>query len=224
MFDILFSYYLPPLVDQIIYFLQTAATTTPPPAPAATPPPPPAATIIQTVPTTAVSSSVDLGTLATTVTPIIAAIAGIWIKIQKDMKKKDEESVQKTASLIDTMIVPALQQNAAVFNQTAKQEVKINQMANLVYKVMGEKANEIEGLPEIQQVNLIKDEVTAQIMAQQYQQQVNQAAQITNQVATTTPTAANKIANKPAAPPPVAAATAAPSIVWDEVTKSWVSK
>ena len=47
--------------------------------------------IIQTVPTSAGSAPVDLGTLMTVITPILAAISGIFIKNRKDMEKKEEE-------------------------------------------------------------------------------------------------------------------------------------
>jgi hypothetical protein len=158
----------------------TTTTTTPPPA-----------TIIQTVPTTAATGTVDLGTLMTVLTPILAGIAGMFLKNRKDMDKKDKEVEQKTTGTIDQIIqqiYPLLQQNAQVANVTAKQEVKINEVTNLLYKVMGEeKANEIQGLPEIQQVNLLKDAIKTQILAEHYQQQLEQIPKTINTTTQTQP-------------------------------------
>ena len=52
-------------------------------------------TIIQPQPVTAGQSTVDLGTLATVITPILAGIAGMFVKNRKDMEKKDEETKTK---------------------------------------------------------------------------------------------------------------------------------
>src|SRR5688572_18923482 len=133
----------------------------------------PAATIIQQVPVPAASGSVDLATLLGVLTPIIAGVAGMFVKQQKDMKKNDQNVEQKSTGIIEQFILPLLKQNSTAVNQTAKQDVKLNEVANLLYKVMGEqKANEITGLPEIQQVNLLKDQIRSEIMAEQYQQQL----------------------------------------------------
>jgi hypothetical protein len=159
-----------------------------PPSQQYVPQPPP--TIIQTVPTTAPSATVDLGTLMTVLTPILAGIAGMFFKNRKDMDKKDKEVEQKTTSTIDQIvqsIIPMLQQNVKVAKVTANQEVKINEVSNLLYKVMGEKANEIQGLPEIQQVNLLKDAIKSQIIAEQCQENLKN-------VKTTKPTATTTIA------------------------------
>src|SRR5215216_2943477 len=108
----------------------------------------PGQTYVQPIPTNAGGSSVDLGTLMTILTPVLGGIAGLFIKNRKDMEKSDKQVEQTTKQQIDQVlqkIYPALQQNAAVANQTAKQDVKLNEVTNLLYKIMGDKANEIQG-------------------------------------------------------------------------------
>lgn len=180
------------------------------PAPATTPTPTPtpqpqttttAPTVIQTVPTTAPAASVDLGTLAAVLTPIVGAISAFFVKNRKDMEKKDDEVEQKSKQFIEQVmgrIYPLLQQNTVIANQTAKQDVKIKEISDLIFKVMGEEANKIQGMPEIKQENMLKDMVMSQISAQQYQHQVNQV--------------------------PTPKTNAQPSMVWDDIKKEWVSK
>jgi len=151
-------------------------------------------TYVQPVPTNAGGSSVDLGTLMTILTPVLGGIAGLFIKNRKDMEKSDKQVEQTTKQQIDQVlqkIYPALQQNAAVANQTAKQDVKLNEVTNLLYKIMGDKANEIQGLPEIQQVNLLRDAIQSEMIAKQYQQQLQNIPTNTN-VTTITPTTTNQ--------------------------------
>jgi hypothetical protein len=151
---------------------------------------------VTTIPVTAGASTVDLGTLMTVITPILAGIAGIFVKNRKDMEKKDEEvnkKVEKTAEEvkkqtieeIKSAILPTLKQITPVAEATAKQDVKINQLAEELYKLMAEKANEIHDKPEIQQQKLIEDAVRSKIVAEQ---------------------------------------TKEPSMKWDDKTKSWISK
>lgn len=151
------------------------------------------------IPVTAGASTVDLGTLMTIMTPILAGIGGIFIKNKKDMDKKDEEvnkKVEQTAEQvkkqtieeIKAAILPTLKQITPVAEQTAKQDVKINQLAEELYKLMAEKANDIHDKPEIQQQKLIEDAVRSKIIAEQTKQ------------------------GQPS------------SMTWDDKTKSWVSK
>lgn len=133
-------------------------STTPAPAPA---------TIIQTVPTPAPAAVVDLTTLTAVITPIIAAISGIFIKNRKDMEKNDEKTKEETIKAIEEAIIPKLKQIVPVAEQTAKQDVKINQLAEELYKIMADKANEIHDKPEIQQQKLLEDAVRSKMIAEQ---------------------------------------------------------
>jgi len=180
-----------------------------PAAPAATPTPtttptvpqpqqpqqlPPPQTIIQQqppIPVVAGQSTVDLGTLATVITPILAGIAGIFLKTRKDMEKKDEEVQKNTVSAINQALEPKLKQITPVAEQTAKQSVQLNQLAEELYKIMAEKANDIKDKPEIQQQKLLEDQIRSKIIAEQAKE---------------------------------ASSSSAPSMVWDEKTKSWISK
>ena len=90
----------------------------------------------------------------TVITPILAGIAGIFVKNRKDMEKKDEEVKAETIKAIEQAILPKLKQIAPVAEQTAKQDVKISMLAEELYKIMAEKSNEIHDKPEIQQQRL----------------------------------------------------------------------
>jgi high-affinity Fe2+/Pb2+ permease len=186
-------------------WVSQATTAPPPPAPTTQPQPQqqynPPTTVFQqqptTIPTTAVTTSnatVDLGTLATVITPIIAGIAGIFVKQKKDMEKKDEEVKQETIKAIEQAIIPKLKQIVPVAEQTAKQDVKINLLAEELYKIMAEKANDIHDKPEIQQQKLIEDVVRSKMIAEQTKETSSSSS------------------------------SSSSSIQWDEKTKSWVSK
>ena len=114
-------------------------TTTSPPLPAQPVYTQPAAAI----PVPAGQATVDLGTLATVITPLVAAIAGIFVKNRRDMEKKDDETKQDTIKAIQEVMAPKLKQITPVAEQTAKQSVQLNQLAAELYKVMAEKANDI---------------------------------------------------------------------------------
>jgi hypothetical protein len=128
-----------------------------------------------TVPTAAVvtpaQSTVDLGTLMTVITPILAGIAGVFVKNRKDMEKKTEETKSETIKAIEAAIVPKLKQITPVAEQTAKQSVQLNQLAEELYKMMAEKADTIHDKPEIQQQTLIEDAVKSKIIAEQTKQE-----------------------------------------------------
>jgi hypothetical protein len=124
-------------------------------------------TYIQQQPVTAGQSTVDLGTLMTIITPILAGIAGIFVKNRKDMEKKTEETKQETIKTIQEAISPYLKQITPVAEQTAKQSVQLNQLADELYKVMADKANEIHDKPEIKQQTLIEDAVKSKMIAEQ---------------------------------------------------------
>jgi hypothetical protein len=112
-------------------------------------------------------STVDLGTLMTVITPILAGIAGIFVKNRKDMEKKDEEVKADTIKTIQEAIAPKIKQITPVAEQTAKQDVKISQLAEELYKMMAEKSNDIHDKPEIQQQKLIEDTVRSKMIAEQ---------------------------------------------------------
>lgn len=149
----------------------TATAPAPTPQPQPQQQPAPAPTVIQTVPTSAPNAAVDLGTLATVITPIIGGIAAIFMKNKKDMEKKDEQVKEETIKAIEQAILPKLKQITPVAEQTAKQSVQLNQLAEELYKVMAEKANDIHDKPEIQQQKLIEDAVRSRIVAEQTKQQ-----------------------------------------------------
>ena len=119
---------------------------------------------------TPAQSTVDLGTLMTVITPILAGIAGIFVKNRKDMEKKTEETKAETIKAIEQAILPKLKQIAPVAEQTAKQDVKISMLAEELYKIMAEKSNEIHDKPEIQQQRLIEDTVKSKMIAEQTKQ------------------------------------------------------
>jgi hypothetical protein len=181
------------------------ATTTTPPTTTTVPP-----TIIQQVPTTS-AATVDLTTLVGIITPILGGIAAMFFKQKKDIDKNDQLVDIKQKSMIEQMILPLLKQNANVVNQTATQDVKLNEAINLIYTTMGEQANNITGLPAIQQQKLLEDQIRSKIMAEQYQAQLNQVEK-----KVTAPVVKAK-----AKPAPV---TAEPTVQWDESTQTWVSK
>jgi hypothetical protein len=186
-------------------FAQAAATTTPTTPPPTTVPP----TIIQQVPTTTSGSSVDLTTLVGVITPILGGIAAMFFKQKKDMEKNDQSVEIKQKSMIEQMILPLLKQNASVVNQTATQDVKLNEAINLIYTTMGEQANNIQGMPAIQQAKLLEDQIRSKILAEQYNAQLQQ---VEKKVTAPTPVKAKP---KPAAEP---------TVQWDEATQSWISK
>jgi hypothetical protein len=103
----------------------------------------------------------------TVITPILAGIAGIFVKNRKDMEKKTEETKAETIKAIEAAIVPKLKQITPVAEQTAKQSVQLNQLAEELYKLMAEKANDIHDKPEIQQQHLIEDAVRSKMIAEQ---------------------------------------------------------
>jgi len=183
-------------------FAQAAATTTPPPAPAGT--------VIQQVPTTTSGATVDLTTLIGILTPILGGVAGMFFKQKKDMEKNDLTVEAKQKGMIENMILPLLKQNAQVVNQTATQDVKLNEAINLIYTTMGDNANNIQNMPAIQQAKLIEDQIRSKILAEQYQAQLQNVEK--------------RVVTPPAPPAVVAKPTKQPSIVWDEATQSWVSK
>ena len=141
---------------------------------------------IANIPVTTGGSTVDFGTLITVITPLIAGITGIFIKNKRDMEKNLKEEKEDTIKSIEATILPKLKQITPVAEQTAKQDVKISQIADELYKMMAEKANDIQGKPEIQQQKLLEDTIRSKIIAEQSKE-------------TSTP-------------------------VWDEKTKSWISK
>jgi hypothetical protein len=120
---------------------------------------------------TPAQSTVDLGTLMTVITPILAGIAGVFVKNRKDMEKKTEETKAETIKAIEAAIVPKLKQITPVAEQTAKQSVQLNQLAEELYKLMAEKANDIHDKPEIQQQHLIEDAVRSKMIAEQTKQE-----------------------------------------------------
>ena len=103
------------------------ATAPPPVVQPATSPPPPA--VVPSIPVTTGSTTVDLGTLVTVITPIIAGIAGVFVKNRSDMEKKDEEVKAETIKAIEQAIIPKLKQIIPVAEQSAKQDVKISHVS-----------------------------------------------------------------------------------------------
>src|SRR5687767_8620494 len=90
-------------------WVSTPAPTTPPPTSTTTQPQQtPPIVYQQPLPVTPAQSTVDFGTLATIITPLIAAIAGIFVKNRKDMEKKNEETKEETIKAIEAVIVPKL--------------------------------------------------------------------------------------------------------------------
>jgi hypothetical protein len=150
-------------------WISTPAPTTPPPTSTTQQQqtPPPTTITIPTTPVATGSTTVDLGTLITVITPILAGIGGLFFKNQKDMDKKDEEVKQETIKAIEQAIIPKLKQIIPVAEQTAKQDVKISMLAEELYKIMADKANEIHDKPEIQQNRLIEDAAKSKIIAEQ---------------------------------------------------------
>jgi hypothetical protein len=124
----------------------------------------------QQIPVTAGASTVDLGTLMTIITPILAGVGGLFVKNRKDMDKKDEEIKKETIKAIEEAIIPKLKQITPVAEQTAKQDVKISMLAEELYKIMAEKADTIHDKPEIQQQRLIEDVVKSKMIADQTKQ------------------------------------------------------
>ena len=63
--------------------------------------------------------------------------------------------------MIEQFVLPALQQNKKFVEHTQGQDVKIEQIAEILYKFMGDKADEIKDKPEVKQKKLIEDAALA---------------------------------------------------------------
>src|SRR5215203_4859751 len=163
------------LENFLIYFMQTAQTAT--------------------APAVAASAPVDVNTLMAALLPLGGLAYAVMKTMSAKMKKSESESLKKSADMIETFVLPALQQNKKFVDKTEVQDVKIEQIAAALYKFMGtEEAEKITDKPEIKQKKLIEDlKVKLGLV-------------------------------KAPVVPAAATTTAAPSMVWDEATKSWVSK
>jgi hypothetical protein len=193
------------LENLLIFFMQTAQTAT--------------------APAIAQSAPIDINTLITS----LAALGGVGYAILKTlsskMEKSKNESIRNAGSMILTNILPLLEQNKKFVDNTANQDVKIDQITTALYDYMGEDANKITGLEEIKKRKVIIDAAVSAVEKQQYEEKLKQVEdlkiklgliQAPTTTTTTTPTATSTA--------PAPATTQQPSIVWDEATKSWISK
>lgn len=190
------------LENILIYFLQTAQTAT--------------------TPAVAASAPVDVNTLIAALVPLGGLAYAIMKKMSANMKNAKNESLKETANIIETYILPALQQNSKFVEKTQVQDVKIEQLAEEVYKVMGNKSNDIHDKPEIKQKQLIADAAIAQRDKEEYEKKVKEVEALKVKLGLEKPKPT--VQQVVAAPPPKPAPAPEPSIVWDEATKSWISK
>jgi hypothetical protein len=179
---------------------------------------------MQTAAQTATTAPIDINTLITS----LAALGGVGYAILKTMsekmKKSKNESIREAGSMILTNILPLLEQNKKFVDNTANQDVKIDQITTALYDYMGEDANKITGLEEIKKRKVIIDAAVSAVEKQQYEDKLKQVEDLKIKLgliqAPTATTTTTTTAPAPTAP----TAQQQPSIVWDEVTKSWVSK
>jgi hypothetical protein len=189
------------LENFLIYFLQTAQTAT--------------------TPAIAASAPVDINTLVAALVPL-GGLAYAVMKILKDkMKKSESESIKNTANMIETYILPALQQNSKFVEKTQVQDVKIEQLASALYDFMGKSANNIHDKPDIKQKKLIEDAAIAKKEKEDYDAKVKQVEDLKIKLGLVKPPP--PVAATPP-PKPVVTKESAPSMVWDEVKKEWISK
>ena len=186
------------LENLFIYFLQTAQTAT--------------------APAIATSAPVDVNTLLAALIPL-GGLAYAVMKVLKDkMKKSENTSIKNTADMIETYVLPALQQNGKFVEKTQVQDVKIEQLASALYDFMGKSANNIHDKPEIKQRQLIADAAVAQKEKEDYDAKVKQVEDLKIKLGLEKPTPVA------AAPEPVVVTAEPPSMQWDEATNSWLSK
>lgn len=138
----------------LIYALQTAQTAT---APA----------VVQSAP-------IDVNTLLAALVPLGGLAYAIMKKMSANMKNAKNESLKETANIIETYILPALQQNSKFVEKTQVQDVKIEQLAEAVYQYMGKDADKIKDKPEIQQKKLIADAAIAKKEKEEYDAKLKQ--------------------------------------------------
>jgi len=168
-----------------------------------------------TAPAVAASAPVDVNTLMAALLPLGGLAYAVMKTMSAKMKKSESESLKKSADMIETFVLPALQQNKKFVDKTEVQDVKIEQIAAALYKFMGtEEAEKITDKPEIKQKKLIEDAAIAKKEKEDYAAKVKQVEDLKVKLGLV----------KAPVVPAAATTTAAPSMVWDEATKSWVSK
>lgn len=203
------------LENFLIYFMQTAQTAT--------------------TPAIASSAPVDVNTLVAALVPLGGLAYAVMKVLKEKMKKSENTSLKNTADMIETYVLPALQQNSKFVEKTQVQDVKIEQIAEALYKFMGPEANKIRDKPEIKQKQLIADAAIAQKDKEDYDAKVKQVEDLKIKLGLVKPPPVVVAApvTKPVKPKsavsasPIAASTPVtpePSIVWDDVKKEWVSK
>lgn len=138
----------------LIYALQTAQTAT--------------------TPAIAQSAPIDVNTLVASLTAIGGLAYAVMKKMSANMKNAKNESIKEAANMIETYILPALQQNSKFVEKTQVQDVKIEQLAEALYQYMGKDADKIKDKPEIQQKKLIADAAIAQKEKEEYDAKLKQ--------------------------------------------------
>jgi hypothetical protein len=177
-----------------------------------------------TAPAVAAAPAVDVNTLLAALVPLGGLAYAVMKVMSEKMKKSENTSLKNSANMIETFVLPALQQNKKFVEKTEVQDVKIEQIAEALYKFMGpEAANNITDKPEIKQKQLIADAAIAQKEKEDYAAKVKQVEDLKIKLGLEKPPPVT-IVQQPAPPPKPKPVVEAPSMVWDEATSSWISK
>lgn len=197
------------LENILIYFMQTAQTAT--------------------TPAIASSAPVDINTLLAALVPLGGLAYAVMKVMSEKMKKSENTNLKKSADLIEQFVLPALQQNSKFVEKTQVQDVKIEQLASALYDFMGKNANTIHDKPAIQQKKLIEDAAVSKKEKEDYDAKIKQVEDLKIKLGLVKPpptTVVQQVVQQQPTPKPKQPAPKdpEPSIVWDEATKSWISK
>ena len=161
-------------------------------------------------------------TVVITVSTVSGMGAAIFVKIKGSMKNSERAAIQKAGNFIESYVVPVLEEGAKVAEKTQGQEEKLKQFGQVLYDFMGDKANEIRGKEAIKLDALHHDVTIADGDTKEYHDKIIRLQTMAKELGIISQQQQSSTPPPPAAPAPVVVAT--PSIVWDETTKTWVSK
>ena len=170
-----------------------------------------------------------LQTIVITVSTVSGMGAAIFVKIKGSMKTSERAAVQKAGNFIENYVVPVLEEGAKVAEKTQGQEEKLKQFGQVLYDFMGPKANDISGKPDIRLDALHHDVTIADGDTKEYHDKIIRLQTMAKELGIIQQQSSSFTPPQPAAPPPpttkvVATTKPPPTIVWDEATKTWISK
>ena len=168
-------------------------------------------------------------TVVITVSTVAGMGAAIFVKIKGSMKNSERAAVQKAGTFIENYVVPVLEEGAKVAEKTQGQEEKLKQFGQVLYGFMGDKANEITNKDAIKLDALHHDVTIADGDTKEYHDKIIRLQTMAKELGIIQQQSSSFTPPQPAAPPPpttkvVATTKPPPTIVWDEATKTWISK